>query len=176
MSGSRERYLTAGFSDYLEKPVRANRLLETIARHVASHPDGVDDTAMTLSTSAITGNAGVVDLRHLDRLREQLSTADIDRMISNMEAEFEFDLRRLKIAVGLSDREACHQALQALADDALQIGAVGLADYSRKLSVMSEDIDTIFASLSQLQLAAARAVSQLRGHVAAESLPEVYHV
>jgi hypothetical protein len=96
-------------------------------------------------------------------------------MITNMEVEFDFDLRRLKIAVGLNDREACQQALRALTEDALQIGAVGLADYSRGLSAISADIDTIFAALSQLQLAAARAVAQLRGHLAAGQLLETDH-
>jgi PAS domain S-box-containing protein len=176
MSGSRERYLTAGFTDYLEKPVRANRLLDTIARHVASRPSGADDSTMTPSTSVVmTENVVAIDLQHLNSLREQLSASDIDRMISNMEVEFEFDLRRLKIAVGLNDREACQQALRALTEDALQIGAVGLADYSRKLSEISDDIDTIFASLSQLQLAAARAVAQLRGHLADASPLEAEH-
>jgi CheY-like chemotaxis protein len=176
MSGSRERYLTAGFTDYLEKPVRANRLLETIARHVVPALDRIDETAMTPSTSVVmTENVVAIDLQHVRSLRAQLSSADIDRMITNMEVEFDFDLRRLKIAVGLNDREACQQALRALTEDALQIGAVGLADYSRGLSAISADIDTIFAALSQLQLAAARAVAQLRGHLAAGQLLETDH-
>jgi CheY-like chemotaxis protein len=166
MSGSRERYLTAGFSDYLEKPVRANRLVETIARHVGrGHTDQA--TAMPSSSFAKPAADAEIDLRHLDTLQRQLAPADIDRMISNMEAEFEFELRRLKIAVGLGDRDACHLALQALADDALRIGAVGLATYSQKLAAVSDDIDTIFAALAQLQQTIARTVAQLRNYVSA---------
>jgi len=166
MSGSRERYLTAGFSDYLEKPVRANRLVETIARHVGrGHADPA--TAMPSSSFVIPAADAEIDLKHLDALQRQLAPADIDRMISNMEAEFEFELRRLKIAVGLSDRDACHLALQALADDALRVGATGLASYSQKLAAVSDDIDTIFAALAQLQQTIARTVAQLRTYVSA---------
>lgn len=166
MSGSRERYLTAGFSDYLEKPVRANRLVETIARHVGrGHGDRT--TAMPASSLALLAEAAEIDLPHLRALQQELSSADIDHMISNMDAEFEFELRRLKTAVGLSDRDTCHLALQALAEDAQRIGAIGLAAYSRKLATIADDIDAIFTALAPLQHTIGRTVALLRNNVSA---------
>jgi len=165
MEGSRERYLTAGFSDYLEKPVRANRLLETIARHVPSRRAMTPVEAAEAELVALPGKASAIDHAHLETLYREVGSGEIERVISNMEAEFEFELRRLKIAVGLGDRDACRLALQALANDALEIGTIGLAEYSRELA-NTEDIDTIFAALAQLQLTADRAIAQLRRHVA----------
>ena len=173
MSGSRERYLTAGFSDYLEKPVRANKLVETIARHVAPRrPVTLAGAAPDPASVVIPDNVAAIDLPHLNTLRQQMSAGDVDRMISNMEAEFEFELRRLQIAVGLSDRDACHLALQALSEDALQVGAIGFASYSQQLAAASHDIEAIFAALAPLQLSANRAVAQLRSHVSAISLEQ----
>jgi len=166
MEGSRERYLTAGFSDYLEKPVRANRLLETIARHVPSRRAMTPVESAEAELVALPGKASAIDSAHLETLYREVGSAEIERVISNMEAEFEFELRRLKIAVGLGDRDACRLALQALANDALEIGTIGLAEYSRELA-NTEDIDAIFAALAQLQLTADRAIAQLRRHVAA---------
>jgi PAS domain S-box-containing protein len=165
MEGSRERYLTAGFSDYLEKPVRANRLLETIARHVPYRRALTPVQAAEAELVVLPGKASAIDRNHIEELYREVGASDTERMISNMEAEFEFELRRLKIAVGLGDRDACRLALQALANDALEIGTIGLADYSRELA-NSEDIDAIFAALAQLQLTADRAVAQLRRHLA----------
>lgn len=172
MSGSRERYLTAGFSDYLEKPVRANKLIETIARHVATRRPARSEELVTSTTSVIPDDAAELDLQHLETLRHQMGSDDMERMISNMEAEFDFELRRLKNAVGLGDWEACHLALRALSDDAIQVGAVGLAKYSRKLLASSRDIETIFATVSQLQLTITRAVAQLRCHITDVSMDE----
>ncbi|HVI91166.1 MAG TPA: ATP-binding protein [Dongiaceae bacterium] len=167
MDGSRERYLTAGFSDYLEKPVRANQLLEAIARHVPSRHAGNRNDGTGGAFVVPPDKAAEIDRTHLAMLHRQMAPGDIDRMISNMEVEFEFELRRLKIAVGLGDRDACRLALQALSNDALEIGAIGLATFTRDLASVSEDVDVIFAAIAQLQLATSRAVAQLRGHVSA---------
>ncbi|HVJ35215.1 MAG TPA: ATP-binding protein [Terriglobia bacterium] len=169
MEGSRERYLTAGFSDYLEKPVRANQLLEAIARHVPSRRSLDHDAGPESASVVLPDKAAEIDLAHLAALRRQMAQGDIDRMITNMEAEFEFELRRLKIAVGLGDRDACRLALQALTNDALEIGAAGLAKFTRELAAVSEDVDAIFTAVAQLQLATSRAVAQLRMHALAPS-------
>jgi two-component system cell cycle response regulator DivK len=60
MHGDRERFLDAGFDDYVAKPVDVRRLLETVHRHCAARSRS--STAPPSAQSRVTDAASVPDI------------------------------------------------------------------------------------------------------------------
>jgi CheY-like chemotaxis protein len=165
MTGSRERFLTAGFSDYLEKPVRAARLLEAIARHLqpvqappaaSAPPPAVTPPAGEKPLPAAAWNATAVET-----LRDQLGTADFEQVIDLLSISIDHDLRRLRTAIDLGDYDTCHVALQNLSENAAQLGADGLVELVQRLSVPGNSVETVLVALPQVQTAADRLLVEL---------------
>ncbi len=177
MTGSRERFLTAGFSDYLEKPVRAARLLEAIARQLrptlpeAGTPAAMRPRPSTSETSSGTalGLQSGWNTAIVDALRQQLDAVDFEQLIELLSVSIAHDLRRLRTAIDLSDYDACHVALQNLGENAAQLGADGLTDLTQRLSAAGNSVETVLIALPQLQSAAERLVVELEHLRAADA-------
>lgn len=154
MTGSREHFIATGFSDYLEKPVRAAKLLETISRHLDPKP--ARNTAPGPAAAA-----GSIDKSELAALLDHPGNPGFGHAPDRLAGDIQDDLRRLRTAIDLGDYDGCHHALDSLAKDAQQIGARGLAELARHVSTTADNVETVFARLSQLQSVAERVITRL---------------
>lgn len=157
MTGSRERFLTAGFSDYLEKPVRAAKLLETIARHLQIPTD--DNTGRS---EPIDVDGVKIDESTLATLRQVQGEIGFKQILAARTSGIEHDLRRLRTAIDLNDYDTCHSALQSMAENAVAVGAVGLADLVHRLLAVDGSVETVFVALPQLQTTIEGIITKLR--------------
>ncbi|MDY0881343.1 ATP-binding protein [Dongia soli] len=165
MTGSRERFMAAGFSDYLEKPVRAVKLLETISRHLSTangaNNGGAGARLPEWTQQSPAPRLVTTDTSEFAALSDRPRNADFRHMVNTWAGDIQHDLRRLHTAIDLGDYDACQHALESLATDAQGIGASSLADLARHISATADNVETIFAWLSRVQSVAERVITRL---------------
>jgi CheY-like chemotaxis protein len=152
MVGDRERYLAAGFDDYLAKPLHLEQLQEVIARWTHK-PHG----------SEPTGGQPAMDRARAAELRDSLSAAELSALAERLPKELDAQIDRARHAIRANDADGVRVALRALHDSAAEFGLCDLADLSERVARDAADIDRMVGRSAAIQDAVTRAKSAIAG-------------
>jgi CheY-like chemotaxis protein len=155
MVGDRERYLEAGFDDYLAKPLHLNQLEEVIARWTNGlAPDGAGEAPVTL------------DRRRTAQIKSTMSESDFAALAGRLPKEVDLQIARAGHAIRANDLDGVRVAFRALHDAAADFGLRELAALSAQIADDTADLDRAIECSATVQEAAARAKSAIDGLLA----------
>ncbi|WP_184807844.1 hybrid sensor histidine kinase/response regulator [Nitrospirillum iridis] len=126
MTGMREDYLAAGMDDYVSKPFKADRFLDTVARWLAARaprPEGEPD-----------GTALLLEPKVLARLERTVPPADFRALVEGIVNRGRGRLDAVLDLAGADAPDALREATRDLAVMADSCGLVLLARQSRRLA------------------------------------------
>ncbi|HET6621487.1 MAG TPA: ATP-binding protein [Dongiaceae bacterium] len=158
MVGDRERYLEAGFDDYLAKPLHLNQLQEVIARWTNGQsglaPDGAGEAPVTL------------DRRRTAQIKSAMSESDFAALAERLPKEVDLQIARAGHAIRANDLDGVRVAFRTLHDAAADFGLRELAALSAQIADDTADLDRAIECSATVQEAAARAKSAIDGLLA----------
>lgn len=146
MVGDRNRYLSAGFNDYVAKPITQRGLHDAIA------------TAMGLPRQWIErpdqprGRAALLDKDRMAELKEILDDAKFRQLMSSLPLEIAKHMKRLRAAIAAESPEECRAALHGLKGVAVNFAAERLAAVARRLELDGVSIESALAAMPLLVL------------------------
>jgi PAS domain S-box-containing protein len=146
MVGDRERYLAAGFHDYLAKPLHFDQLREVIARWTR-RPHRLPEP----------GGQPVLDRARASDITSSLSAAELAALADRLPKELDAQIDRARYAIRASDADGLRMALRALHDSAAEFGLRELADLSGGVARDGADLDRMVAQSAALEDAVTRA-------------------
>ena len=143
----RERYLAAGMTDCLVKPIDRGALIAVLSalprkRIAGGRPDTVD---------------GAFDFSMLELLREEIGAAPCSAIVDAALADIERLLASCRAAVVDGDHHALRRHAHSLAGVAVSVGATKLAALARALEHHGPNV----AEAAELDLVAGQAVTVL---------------
>jgi CheY-like chemotaxis protein len=147
MVGDRERYLAAGFDDYLAKPMHLDQLQEIIARW----------THRPLGSMDGSGAKPAMDPARAAELRDSLSAAELSALAERLPKELDAQIDRARHAIRANDADGARVALRALQDSAAEFGLRDLADLSERVARDTADLDRMVGQSAAIQDAVTRA-------------------
>jgi PAS domain S-box-containing protein len=147
MVGDRERYLAAGFDDYLAKPLHLDELQQVIARWT-NRPHGTADWP---------GGKPAMDPGRAAELRNRLSTAELSALAERLPTELDAQIDRARHSIRANDADGARVALRALQDSAAEFGLRDLADLCGQMAGDTADLDRMVGQSAAIQEAVARA-------------------
>jgi CheY-like chemotaxis protein len=147
MVGDRERYLAAGFDDYLAKPLHLEQLQEVIARWT-HRPQGSAESP---------GAQPVMDPVRALEIRNGLSEAELAALAERLPKELDAQIDRARHAIRANDADGVRVALRALRDSAAEFGLRDLADLSERVARDTADVDRMVGQSAAIQDAVTRA-------------------
>ena len=130
MEGDRERFIAAGMSDYVSKPIRVDSLVRAMRNCLGG---GQEKTEKPMSKTE-----GELDPKALEQLLDVIGG---DReAFKDLVQSFLDDgpdlVRRLKQAVAANDADAMRRAAHTLKGSATDFGAVALAGLCREIEAL----------------------------------------
>jgi PAS domain S-box-containing protein len=153
MVGDRERYLAAGFDDYLAKPLHLDQLQDVVTRWTDGpswHPDnGGGARAVTL------------DRRHVAEIMATTSGADFAALAERLPKEIDAQIDRVEHAIRANDIDGVRVAFRALHDAAADFGLRELASLSAEIADDTGELDRMIEHSAAIQGAVARAKSAI---------------
>ena len=151
MVGDRERYLAAGFDDYLAKPLHLDQLQEVIARwtHKPHEP------AEQMSVRPVMDPARVIELKG------SLSAAELAALAERLPKELDAQIDRARHAIRANDADGLRVAFRALHDAAAEFGLRELAELAEQVARETADVDRVVGQSTAIQDAVTRAKSAL---------------
>jgi len=151
MVGDRERYLAAGFDDYLAKPLHLGELQKVIARWTdgAASPASGAEQVVTL------------DQRRVRELRKAMSVTDFAALVERLPPEIDAHMERTQHAIRANDVDGVRVALRALHDSATGFGLRELAALSAQFAGDAVDLAQIVEHTGTMQNAVVRAKSAI---------------
>jgi CheY-like chemotaxis protein len=147
MVGDRERYLAAGFDDYLAKPLHLDQMQEVIARWT-HRPYGAADGS---------GGRPAMDPARAAELRDTLPAAELSALAERLPKELDAQIDRARHAIRANDADGARVALRALRDSAAEFGLQDLADLAERVARDTADIDRMVGQSAAIQDAVTRA-------------------
>jgi two-component system, sensor histidine kinase and response regulator len=157
MVGDRERYLAAGFDDYLAKPLHLDQLREVIARWTHK-PNGAAEPP---------GGQPVMDQARVSEIRNSLSGPELAALAERLPKELDAQIDRARHAIRANDADGVRMAVRALHDSAAEFGLRDLADLSGRATRDTADLDGMVGQSAALQDAVARAKAAIAELLAA---------
>jgi PAS domain S-box-containing protein len=148
MRGDRERCLGAGMDDYVGKPVRAQDLVEALARTVPSGADGAPRPPAAPAPPADLDEADLLDRVGGDR-------ALLREMVRLFLDTYPPSLAEVREAVARRDAEALHRAAHTFKGMVGHFGARAAVEAALRLEVMGRDGELGDAEQAYAALAAA---------------------
>ncbi|HKP24115.1 MAG TPA: ATP-binding protein [Dongiaceae bacterium] len=147
MVGDRERYLAAGFDDYLAKPLHLEQLQEVIARWTHKPHRSAEPSA----------SQPVMDSVRALEIRNGLSEAELAALAERLPKELDAQIDRTRHAIRANDADGVRVALRALRDSAAEFGLRDLADLSERVARDTADVDRMVGQSAAIQDAVTRA-------------------
>ena len=147
MVGDRERYLAAGFDDYLAKPLHLGQLQEVIARW----------THRAHGSAEASGGQPAMDSVRAFEIRNGLSEAELAALADRLPKELDAQIDRTRHAIRANDADGVRMALRALHDSAVEFGLRDLADLSEWVARDTVDLDRMVGQSAAIQDAVTRA-------------------
>jgi CheY-like chemotaxis protein len=157
MVGDRERYLAAGFDDYLAKPLHLDQLREVIVRWTHK-PHG---------SAEPSGSQPVMERARASEIRNSLSGAELAALAERLPKELDAQIDRARHAIRANDADGVRVALRALHNAAAKFGLRDLAELSERMARESADIDRMVGQSAAIQDAVTRAKSAIAELLAA---------
>jgi PAS domain S-box-containing protein len=152
MVGDRERYLAAGFDDYLAKPLHLDQLQEIVTRWTSGP---------TWHASKDAEPAVPLDRRRTTEIRKAMPDADFLARAERLPREIDAQIDRVQHAIRANDADGVRVALRALHDSAAEFGLSELAALCAPLASDMADLDRMVEQSSAMQAAVARAKSAI---------------
>ena len=127
MEGDRERFIAAGMSDYVSKPIRVEALVRAMETCLGHVPERTEDT-MAEPPSDLDPGA-------LEQLLELIGgdRGAFKDLVQSFLDECPLLVRRLQSAVGANDADALRRAAHTLKGSATDFGAITLARLCREI-------------------------------------------
>ena len=152
MVGDRERYLAAGFDDYLAKPLHLDQLQEVIARWTEGPAWHVD-----------TGGSqpAALDRERAAQLRAGMMEPDFTALAQRLPKEIDAQVERAEHAIRANDIDGVRVAFRALHETAADFGLQELAALSARLADDTANLDRTIEQSAAIQHAVARAKSAI---------------
>ena len=152
MVGDRERYLAAGFDDYLAKPLHLDSLQKVIALWT--------DVGSSQSNGGAEQSPALDPLRAAE-LRKIMTDADFRALAERLPNEIDTIIGRIEHAIRANDIDGVRVALCALHDAAAQFGLRELATLSARLAAETADLAQVVEHTGVMQSAVAQAKSAI---------------
>jgi PAS domain S-box-containing protein len=152
MVGDRERYLAAGFDDYLAKPLHLGELQEVIARWT----DGP-----TWPVNGGAEQAVALDRRRAAELKTTMSDIDFAALAERLPRDIDAQTDRAQHAIRANDVDGVRVALRALHDLATGFGLRELAALSARLAAEPAGLAQIVEHTGAMQDVVSRAKSAI---------------
>jgi response regulator of citrate/malate metabolism len=156
MVGDREKYLAAGFDDYLAKPLRLDQLQNIIQRWT-------DQSHWQPAEAADQGAAA--DLQHALRQKAGMSAREFAAFAEELPREINQLVGRLEHAIRIKDVDAARSALHAIRQTCGRFGVPALAVMPGDLSSGTLDLERLVEYGANIQDVVARAISELGLHI-----------
>ena len=151
MVGDRERYLAAGFDDYLAKPLHLDQLQEVIARWTHKLHEPAEQTSVR----------PVMDPARVTELKGGLSAAELAALAERLPKELDAQIDRARHAIRANDADGLRVAFRALHDAAAEFGLRELADLAEQVARETADVDRVVGQSAAIQDAVNRAKSAI---------------
>jgi CheY-like chemotaxis protein len=166
MVGDRNRYLAAGFNDYIAKPISQRGLHDVIAA-VTGLPRQWPSRSERPKTSTV-----VFDKNRIAELRAFLDAGKFHALMSSLPREIAKHVARLQAGIADQNPEECRAALHGLKGVAMNFAAERLAATARRLEQDGVSIEAAQIEMPQLLLAISETEAALQVILAAaEPLP-----
>jgi signal transduction histidine kinase/CheY-like chemotaxis protein/HPt (histidine-containing phosphotransfer) domain-containing protein len=140
MEGDRERFIAAGMSDYVSKPIKVDMLVRAMQSCLGAAPRKTEEP--------MSGTPSDLDPKALDQLLEVIGgdREALNDLIQSFLDEGPDLVDRLHRAVGANDAEALRRAAHTLKGSANDFGALTLATLCREIEAMGRASDTSAAA------------------------------
>jgi two-component system sensor histidine kinase/response regulator len=175
MLGDRERFLGAGMSDYLAKPIDEDTLLQVLARWLTHELTERPKPAARAAESAPRTGDAVPGLAVEEGVRRLGGNPELYRtLVEQFARQLETDLARVKELLGAGQREEAKRVLHALKGAGATVAANRLARGAAALEAALGDGTDAAVEVAELEAAAAeveRGIRQLGGGGAKSSPP-----
>ena len=157
MLGDRERFLAAGMSDYVAKPIEETQLFRVLGRWLRSQSGDAASTALNLDPAhkAEESSSSVALDRAAGLRRAAGNRALYDRLVLNFVAEAPDLVDRLRSNAARGDAEAVRRDLHTLKGNAATVSALEIATLAggleRREGLPSADaLDALLAAVGRL--------------------------
>jgi PAS domain S-box-containing protein len=150
MVGDRERYLAAGFDDYLAKPLHLDQLQDVVARWTGGpswHPDN--------------GGGAVRDRQRAAEIKAGMAEPDFAALAEGLSREIDAQIGRAEHAIRANDIDGVRVAFHALRDTAADFGLRELASLSAEIADDEADLARTIERSTAIQDAVGRAKSAI---------------
>ena len=156
MLGDRERFIEAGMSDYVSKPIDETQLMKVLGRFLVR----AEEEGPPLGPAPPSRPEGVLDVAAGVGLASG-NTALYERLLGRFREENENTVAQLRDIVARGDREEALRLLHTLKGSAATLGARELAESAAALEIALRDsgdvaLDDLAQSLDAFHTAAAR--------------------
>lgn len=136
--GEQARCLAAGMNGYLTKPLRQERLLEVLLRHLGEQESEVH----RVSTPGLIERDILIDPLTLQGLRESLGQEGLESLVALYAQQAEARVAVLKGALGEGgDAEQARHAAHQLKGESSSLGAVKMAGLAARLERLAQEQD-----------------------------------
>jgi HPt (histidine-containing phosphotransfer) domain-containing protein len=165
MVGDRNRYLAAGFNDYIAKPISQRSLHDVIAAVTGLPRQWINRADRPKSSTA------VFDKNRIAELRAFLEDGKFHTLMSNLPREIAKHVTRLQAAIADQNPDECRAALHGLKGVAMNFAAERLAATARRLEQDGVSIEAAQIEMPQLLLAISETEAALQAILAATKPP-----
>ena len=165
MVGDRERYLAAGFDDYLAKPLHLDRLQDVVARWT-------DGASWQPGDGAGAERPVLLDHQRAAELRMVMPAPDFAALAERLLKEIDAQIDRAEHAIRANDIDGVRVAFHALHEAAAEFGLRELAALSAELAEGTADLDHMVEQSVAVQTAVARAKSAIAALLASSRDPK----
>ena len=155
MVGDREKYLAAGFDDYLAKPLRLDQLQVIVLRWTDQAPWQPDQTATVAASN----------LQHSLRQKAGMSAREFAAFAEELPQAINQQVGRLEHAIRVKDVDGARSALHAIRQACDRFGVPDLAVMPGDLTSGTLDLERLVEYGANIQDVVARAISELGLHI-----------
>ncbi|MFC1233477.1 ATP-binding protein [Vibrio sp. F74] len=145
LSGDKEKFIRAGMTDYLSKPVNLSSLINTLNRYVAQESDiEIQSKSAIIKVIPTTTNntahsKPIINESTLRQMVKDTSAEVMPMLIDHYIDEAQINVRKMLIALEESDYAALKFEAHTLTSSSLALGNTSLAELAKKIESLCID-------------------------------------